>query len=137
MPRSRPSTHTIGAGLVLIVVAAIAVGVALSFAMNTAADDLRQQVKLASGQSLEHPRNPPATWLSAALTADLAASDFTALFARAEVLDHRADRIREMAGAASLLGLISLLLTARPEAAAEAPREASSPVASTRSNGTA
>ena len=137
MPWSRPSTQRIGAGLLLIVVAAIAVGVALSFAMNSAADDLRQQVRSASGQPLEHPRRPPATWLSGAMSADLAASDSTAMFARAEALDHRADRIREMAGAASLLGLVILLLTARPEPAAGAPRADSSPVASTRSNGTA
>ena len=132
----RPTLQQIGTCLSLVVVLAIGLAVALSFAMNSAADDLRQQVRAASGQPLEHQRTAPAIWLSAQMAADLAPSDFTAMFARAETLDHRADRIREMAGAASLVGLVLMLLTARPDARSEAVREANSPVASTRSNGT-
>jgi hypothetical protein len=122
--------------LLIVVVLAVGLAVAVSFAMNSAADDLRQQVRLASGQPLDHPRTPPGTWLSGPMVADLGPSDFLGVFARAEALDHRADRIRETAGAGSLVGLVVILLSARSDARADAPREASSPVASTRSNGT-
>ena len=65
----------------------------------------------------------------------MARSDLTGLRARADELDHRADRIREAAGVAALLGLVLMLLTTRPEAGSSDAREASSPLASTRSNG--
>ena len=132
----RPTLRQIGTWLLLVLVLVIALGVALSFAMNSAADDLRQQVRAASGQPLEHARRPPAIWLSELAVADLASSDANSMFARAEELDHRADRIREMAAATSLVGLVLMLLTAAPDAASEGARETSSPVASTRSNGT-
>ena len=128
--------HQIATGLLIVVVLAVALAVALSFAMNSAADDLRQQVKVASGLPLEHPRTPPSMWLSGPTIADLEPTDFQGMFTRAETLDHRADRIREIAGAGSLVGLVIILLSARSDARADAPREASSPVASTSSNGT-
>ena len=128
--------HHIATGLLIVVVLAVALAVAVSFAMNSAADDLRQQVKVASGLPLEHPRTPPSMWLSGPMIADLEPSDFSGMFTRAETLDHRADRIREIAGAGSLVGLVVILLSARSDARADALREASSPVASTSSNGT-
>ena len=134
--RRLPATlHDIGTWLFIVVVLVIAGAVTVSFAMNTAADDLRQEVNSASGAPLDHPRGPPGTWLSAPLSADVARSDLTGLRARADELDHRADRIREAAGVAALLGLVLMLLTARPEAGSSDAREATSPLASTRSNG--
>jgi hypothetical protein len=137
MPWPRPTLKQIGTWLLFIVVLAVALAVALSVAMNSTADDLRQQVRVASGVPLEHPPTPPATWLSDRIVADLAPEDFAARFARADGLDHRADRIRELAGAMSLVGLVLMLVTATPDARSDAARDVSSPVASTKSNGTA
>ena len=134
--RRLPATlHDIGTWLFIVVVLVVAGAVTVSFAMNTAADDLRQEVNVASGAALDHPRSAPGIWLSAPLSADVPRSDLTGLRARADELDHRADRIREAAGVAALLGLVVMLLTARPEAGSSEAPEASSPLANTRSNG--
>jgi hypothetical protein len=136
MPWRSRHVHHVATWVLVSVVLAVGLAVVASFAMNSAADDLRQQFRVASGEPPEHPRTPPGTWLSGPLVADLEPSDLLGVFARAEALDHRADRIREIAGAGSLVGLVVMLLSARSDARADAPREASSPVASTRSNGT-
>jgi len=90
-----------------------------------------QEVNSASVAPLTTAR-PPGTWLSAPLSADVARSDLTGLRA-ADELDHRADRIREAAGV-RVLGLVLMLLTARPELA-RATRVRPAAAANTRSNG--
>jgi hypothetical protein len=55
---------------------------------------------------------------------------------RADELSYRADRVREAAGAAALVGLIFAVLTARPSSATDGRREASSAAANTAANGT-
>ena len=129
--------HSIGTWLSLVIVAAVAAAVVFSFAMNEAADDARQLVRIASSQPLEHPRTAVGQWLSARMAADVSSSDADAMATRAGDLDHRADRTRELAAAAALGGLVLMLATARPEErAAPARQEAARPVASTTSNGT-
>src|SRR5207302_985546 len=61
--RRLPATlHDIGTWLFVGVVLAVAGVVSVSFAMNTAADDLRQEVNVASGAPLDHPRSAPGIW---------------------------------------------------------------------------
>jgi hypothetical protein len=126
----------IGTWVFLVVVVAVGLAVALSFAMNAAADDLRAQVSIASGAAPALPRTAWGTWLSASMAGDLPPGDSKAQFARADDLDHRADRIRELAAAGALAGLLLMLVTARVETRESQPRSATSAVASTRSNGT-
>jgi Arc/MetJ family transcription regulator len=135
MPRGRASLHDVGTWLVLLVVVGVAGVVVLSYAMNAAADDLRQEVSMVSGAPLDHERTAVGTLLSDRLSADIARSDLAGLRARADELDHRADRIREAAGVAALLGLVVMLVTARPETRSGEARDASSPLANTSSNG--
>ena len=136
MNRRAARTGAIGTWLFAVVVLGVAAVVVLSFAMNMAADDLRLQVTATSGQPLDHPRTWPGEWVSNPMSADLGPSDSAGRLARADELDHRADRIREAAGVAALLGLVLMLLTERPDGAgSREARDASSPLASTRSNG--
>lgn len=129
------SLHQIGTWVFGVAVLAVAAAVVLSFAMNTAADDLRQQANQQAGASLDHPRRAPGVWLSAAFAGDLGRANLAALEKRADDLDHRADRIREAAALAALVGLVVMLVTVRPEARSGEGRDASSPVANTRSKG--
>ncbi len=135
VPRHPATLHDIGTWLFAFMVLVVAGAVTASFAMNTAADDLRLQVDFASGAPLDHPRSPPGPWLSAPLSAEVPRSDLTGLRARADQLDHRAERVREAAGVAALLGLVLMLLTGPPETGTREAPEASSPLANTRSNG--
>ena len=132
----RPNLERIGTWVFVVVVVGIGLAVAASLLMNAAADDVRVRIDLASNQSPDGPRTPWGMWLAGRVTTDLAPTDTQALRIRADDLDHRADRIRELAGAVSLAGLILILATARPEARVASSQSASSPVASTRSNGT-
>jgi hypothetical protein len=118
-------------GLVALAIAAVVV---FSLAMDEAADDLRLQVRDASGLPLETPRTFHGSWLSAHIAADIQPTNYAAMFSRADELDHRADRIREIAGAASLAGLVLVVATASPDATRT--RDRTRPLASTKSNGT-
>ena len=119
-----------------VFVIGVAISVGLSFAMNTAADDLRQQVLVATGQGAEHARTAWGSAFSASMASDIKAGDSATMLERSQELDHRADRIRELAGAGALMGLLVMLVTARPEARLGSARAEASPAASTRSNGT-
>jgi hypothetical protein len=136
MPTDRASLfYVVGGWLFMAVVVAVACSIALSFAMNDAADDLRLQVRLATNESLDHPRTGHGAWFAVRTIADLQSDDYSALWARADELDHRADRIRELAGVGSLAGLVLLLVTVGPSKEGSLAREDSTPVASTSSNG--
>jgi len=135
--RSRRLTlDAAGTWLFIAIVLAIALSVALSFAMNAAAEELRQEVRIVSSLPRESPRTAWGVWFAERMSADLAPSDPNAELVRAADLDHRADRIRELAGAGALAGLLLMLATARPEARLTRSQSATSPAASTRSNGT-
>jgi hypothetical protein len=136
MPSARASLHMLSNWLFAAIVFAVACSTALSFAMNDAADDLRLQVRAASGQPPDHPHTWQGAWFAARATADLRSDDYAAFWIRADDLDHRADRIRELAGVGSLAGLVLLLVTIGPSREPDQAREASTPVARTSSNGT-
>jgi len=136
MLRRRPDLEHAGTWLTVILVLVIGLAVGASLLMNAAADDARARMNIASNQASGTERTPWGIWLGDRTTADLAPTDIQALKARADDLDHRADRIRELAGAASLAGLILIVATARPEARLANSQSATSPLASTRSNGT-
>jgi hypothetical protein len=120
----------------VVIVLSVGLAIAFSFAMNSAADELRAEINIASSQPPDNPRTPWGVWLGARMAADLPSDDYSRAFARAEDLDHRADRIRDLGSAASVVGLVLMLATARPEAPVNGLRAETSPLASTRSNGT-
>jgi len=132
----RPALTKIGTCLFGLVVLGIAVTLAVSFGTQTAADDLHAQVMLARGAAPETPRNFIGGWLSARVAPDVRAADAAALDQRAQELDHRADRTRELAAAVSVAGLVLALGTAKPESRHANVQSASTALASTRSNGT-
>jgi hypothetical protein len=125
-----------GTWLFALVAFSIGLAVATSFIVNVAGADLRAQARVLQGLDLEFTRTSLSAWLSARIAPDLAPTDATGLDRRASDLDHRADRIRELAAAASVAGLVLALGTARPEARSRTAQDASSPLASPRSNGT-
>ena len=126
----------VGTWLSLTIVLAILGVIALSYAMNEGADDIRQEVRVMSGLGREHPRRPLGPILAWSMTTDLSATDYDARHLRADLLDHRADRMRELAAAAALGGVVLMLATARPQTRQSSERVAINPLARTRSNGT-
>jgi hypothetical protein len=136
MLKRRPSLERAGTWMFAIVVIAIGLSVGASLLMNSAADDLRAQINIAANQAPDSPRTPWGMWLAGHVAADLSLTNVDALRTRADELDHRADRIRELAGAVSLAGLILMVATGTPEARLASSQSETSPVASTRSNGT-
>jgi hypothetical protein len=132
----RMKLETVGTWLFVLIAVAIGLSVLLSFAMNLAADDLRAQASLARGQEPDTNHTAVSIWLSARIAPDVADQDLAFVDQRSGELDHRADRIRELAAAASVAGLVLALATARPEARIRSAQSASSGLANTRSNGT-
>jgi hypothetical protein len=130
------NVHGVGTWLSLAIVAAVGLAVALSFAMNAASEDARQQVLIVSSHESQNARAVWGPLLSRVMLADVPPSDVDALTAQAEQFDRHADRIRELAAAASLGALVLMLATARPEVRVAPARAETSPAASTRSNGT-
>jgi hypothetical protein len=135
MLRRRPPLERVGTWIFLAIVIAIGLAVGVSFVMNSAADDLRARASIATNQAPDSPRTPWGVWLASRVAGDVVSANSESLKARADELDHRADRIRELAGAASLAGLILMVATATPEARLASSQSATSPVANTRSNG--
>jgi hypothetical protein len=134
--RSRLSLQRAGSWAFGAIVLLIGALVVQSFAMNAAAEDLHGQALIARGFLPETPRTPVSMWLSARIAPDLASNDASGLDQRAQDIDHRADRIRELAGATSVAGLVLGLATARPERRLASDASDASPLASTNSNGT-
>lgn len=120
--------------LYTLVVVAVAVAIALSFAWNWGADDLRQQARIITTGASDHPRTPWGMWFAQQFGQDVPPGDPRGLADRGEQLGHRAERLREMAGAGSLLGLLVMLLSVGKRTPAPA-REVTSPPATTTKNG--
>jgi hypothetical protein len=133
----RLSLFGVGTWLFALVALAIAAILLLSFALNIAAEDLHARAWIVRGLQPDSPRTPISETLSAAMAVDLTSeSDAQVLDVRSQDLDHRADRIRELAVAASVAGLVLALATARPEDRTRTTQSASTALANTRSNGT-
>jgi hypothetical protein len=123
--------HAVGAVLVacLAVISLLVVGA--SAAVKLAAEDLRAS----QNPTLDSTRTAPGVWLSTQLAADLSEADVVGRRQRAQVLDYRADRMREGVSVIALAGLVAALLTGRSAPAPARADAASKPVASTTSNG--
>jgi hypothetical protein len=126
------------AGTWLFVAIVLAIGgiVLTSFVIDAGAEDLHAQTEVLRGARPEGSRIAIGAWLSARMAADIDPANIEALGSRADELDHRADRIRELAAAASVAGLVLALGTARPENRMARSQSASSGLAKTISNGT-
>lgn len=132
----RVTLQAVGTWLFAMIVVVIAGVVLLSFVINAAAGDLHARTETLRGGQPESSRTPVGAWLSARIASDVAPTDATALGERADALDHRADRMRELAAAVSVAGLVLALGTAKPENRIARAQSASSGLANTRSNGT-
>jgi hypothetical protein len=123
-------------GLVVFLTALTVVMLSGVWVMKAAGLDLHAQAALAVNQAPPAPRTPLGAWLSAPFSSDLAPDDATAVEARATELDHRSDRLTEAIAVVALVGMLVALIAARPSGADDLARDATSPLASTSSNGT-
>jgi hypothetical protein len=132
----RPRLTLENLGSVVVVLATVStiaiLGVAGSF--KTASADLIAQVA-----ELRDPSTPPPSGLidqqlMAALAPDIAPGDIPGRDARAQLLDHRSDRLLEATAVVALVGMLFGLVTARPPNHATRDQDASNPLTTT--NGT-
>lgn len=129
-----PGLERIGTLLLLVLVVAIVLVQGTGSALDLASDDAFARADMADGLP-PRPRTPVGMWLSPRLTSDVGPGS-SALRERGDALFHLANRLREIAGAAALFGLLLAPLTAGAEVGAARPRETSAPAAKTASNGT-
>ena len=134
--RPRWRLATAGTYLFAAIVLVIGTLVVQSFAMNAAAGDLHGQSLQARGLPPETPRTALSMWLAARIAPDVASNDAVSLEQRSQDVDHRADRMRELAGAASVAGLVLCLATAKPERRLASAASTATPLTNTSSNGT-
>jgi hypothetical protein len=121
--------------LLVVIVTGVVSLLVVAQAFELASADLSSQIRTARGQPAD-PRTQPGIWIAERLAADLAVNDLVARDERETELDQRGDRLREMAGVASLVGLLLALVTARASTSASAD-DASKPLASTTRKGSA
>ena len=124
-----------GTALLVVLTSAIILVQGASVLLNWAADDTRLEFGYITGRD----RNPVGVWLSAAFMRDLAVDDKTDRHARADYFDQVSFRLREMAGAAALAGLLIAPLTGRGDQATSLRRseDEARPAPNTISNGAA
>jgi hypothetical protein len=128
----------VGTVVLVLLVSAIIVVQGVSVLLNWAADDVRLQLGTLNNHPVGRDRTPAGMWLSARLMSDLPATDLQARHARADYFDQLSDRLREMAGASALAGLLIAPLTASGDRATTRRRsDESAAAANTASNGTA
>jgi len=126
----------VGTTVVLFVTALTVVMLTAVWVMNAAVLDLQDQATLAKNQTPPVPRTALGAWSSAPFSSDLAPGDARALEARATEIDHKSDRLTEAVAVVALVGMLVALIAARPSGADDLARDATSPLASTKSNGT-
>jgi hypothetical protein len=126
--------HRLGTIVLVLVVSAVVVVQGVSVLLNWAADDVRLQIGIITGRD----RTPAGVWLSSALMADLPVDDAADRHARADYFDQLSDRLREMAGASALAGLLIAPVTAKGDQSTLVRGwDEARPAAKTISNGTA
>ena len=125
--------HAVGTWLSAVMVAVIGAALLLSFAMNAASEAAHQQIAILASPSGDQTREAWGPPLLALMMPNVSPTDVADLSTRAEWFDRHADRIRELAAAASLAGLVVMLATGRPER--QLARSETTPAANTRSNG--
>jgi hypothetical protein len=127
----------VGTTLVVILTAITVMMLSTAWVMKAASLDLNEQAAiLEHEQDLLGRRTPLGAWSSAPFSSDLAPDDAVAIGARATDLDHKSDRLTEGVAAVALVGMLVALIAARPSGADDLAREATTPLASTSSNGT-
>jgi hypothetical protein len=126
----------VGTALVGCITVVTLLVVGTSVALRLAASDLYARVDDGHGVAAA-ARTQPGVWLSSHLSSDVASSDLVALRARADQLDARGDRVREMAGVVAVVGLLVAVLTGQAGATGGRAREPSIAAANTANNGTA
>ena len=109
---------------------------AAAWVMNEAAVDLHAQVDIARGQISPGQRAPLGQWLSSPFSSDLVPDDTIAMDTRATDLDHKSDRLAEAVAVVALVGMLVAVVAMRPSGADDLARDATTPLASTSSNGT-
>ena len=132
----RTKLDRIGTTVVVFLTALSVVMLTAVWVMNAVVLDLREQAALANSETTPAPRTPLGAWLSVPFSSDLAPDDPRALEARATELDHKSDRLTEAVAVVALVGMLVGLIAARPSGPDDLARDATSPLASTTSNGT-
>jgi hypothetical protein len=136
-PGMRLDVERLGTLLVVLATIIVLASVGLSASLRLAVDDMHAIGAIMRAENPPPSRSPLGEWLSATLASDvLPPANATALNARMLELDHRADRLLELAGVVALVGLLLALLTGRPAREVAQACDASRPLASTSSNGT-
>jgi hypothetical protein len=133
----RPSIDWSGSIVLAIVTVAVLLVIGVSNALKLAADDLYNTNQEVLGALPPGSRLPIGIWLSSQIGGEFARGDLDGRNARADELSYRGDRVRELAGAGALAGLLVAVLTMRPTPETMRVRGASRPAANTTSNGTA
>ena len=134
--RSGSRIDRVGTAAVLLLTVTTALMLSAVWVMNEAATDLHAQVEIARGQTSPGQRAPLGQWLSSPFSSDLSPDDTPALDARATELDHKSDRLTEATAVVALVGVLAAAIALRPSGADERARDATTPLASTSSNGT-
>jgi hypothetical protein len=124
----------VGTVLLVVITVSVLAAVGVSAALKLAADDLATEVGQFDGTNTS-PRTQPGIWLSAPLSADLSMSDGAGVRSRVDQLSARSDRLREVAGAGALVGLLVAVLTGQTGAGVARDRDPSIPAANTASTG--
>lgn len=133
MPLERAGKFALAA---CTLVTMLMIGASITF--EVAADDLFKAYDALRQPTAAQVRTAQGRWLSAQLANGIDFGDATAVEARATVLAYQSDRVRELAAAPAVVGLLVALLTDAPASPNSRPRSATSqPVANTTSNGSA
>ena len=132
----RLDVDRLGTVLVVLVTIGVLAAVCVCGSLRLAVDDLHARAAIARADLPQPPRSPVGRQLSAAFASDLAAENLSGLDTRAQELDHRADRLLELTAVVALAGMLLALLTGRPAIEIARARDATTPRATTSSNGT-
>ena len=134
--RLRITLETAGTFLVVLTTLGAVAALVVVGSLKAASSDLLVQVEITRDPTKAEARWAIGERLSAALAPDLATDDLSGRAARAQLLSQRGDRLLEATAAVALAGMLLGLVTARPASQSTRPRDASTSLANTSSNGT-
>ena len=134
--RRRITLETVGTFLVVLLTLGTVALLVVVGSLKAASSDLLAQVEMKRDPTRAEVRWTVGERLSQALTPDLAPDDLSGRTSRARLLAQRGDRVLEDTAVVALLGMLVGLVTARPASQGTRPRDTSTPLASTSSNGT-
>jgi hypothetical protein len=134
--RRRITLEAVGTFLVVLATLGTVAALVVVGSLKAASVDLFAQVEIAHDPTRAEARWAIGERLSQALAPDLAPDDLSGRTSRARLLAQRSDRLLEATAVVALLGMLVGLVTARPASQGTRPRDASTPLANTSSNGT-